>query len=216
MRNYTKWEYQLPTGVIIKEAVRRAFTMAESDPPGPVFMTLPREILAQTWQPEQVASFLAEQWGPMDKVHVGIPGTEQLAAHGDRRGTGKQHDRNARAKGIVHTHRRVRRAGINVHQHSLRLAGHAVVTRRHMQCSIFVRAEDDFRVLSPFRAPLRHGLDNGRMVGTHVAEQIFDTDLVHRLQPIRGGHVGRGFRPRRGDLFGTSGHGLLLKLPSIE
>ncbi|MEC9342050.1 MAG: thiamine pyrophosphate-requiring protein [Pseudomonadota bacterium] len=65
VRNYTKWEYQLPTGVIIKEAVRRAFTMAESDPPAPVFMTLPREILAQTWEPEQVASFPAEQWGPM-------------------------------------------------------------------------------------------------------------------------------------------------------
>ncbi|HAC33761.1 MAG TPA: thiamine pyrophosphate-requiring protein [Gammaproteobacteria bacterium] len=65
VRNYVKWEYQLPTGVVVKEAIRRAFTMAESDPPGPVFMTLPREILAETWEPEQVASFSNEQYGPM-------------------------------------------------------------------------------------------------------------------------------------------------------
>lgn len=65
VRNYTKWEYQLPSGIVIKEAMRRAFTMAESDPPGPVYMTLPREILAQTWEPEQIGSFPRESWGPV-------------------------------------------------------------------------------------------------------------------------------------------------------
>ena len=70
VRNYTKWEYQLPTGIIVKEAIRRAFTMAESDPPGPVYMTLPREILAETWEPEQIASFSNEQYGPLKYTGV--------------------------------------------------------------------------------------------------------------------------------------------------
>jgi acetolactate synthase-1/2/3 large subunit len=65
VRNYVKWEYQLPTGIIVKEAMRRAFSMAESDPPGPVYMTLPREILAETWEPSQIASFPVDAYGPM-------------------------------------------------------------------------------------------------------------------------------------------------------
>ena len=39
--------------------------MAESDPPGPVYMTLPREILAQTWEPSQIASFPVDAYGPL-------------------------------------------------------------------------------------------------------------------------------------------------------
>ena len=64
VRNYAKWEYQLPSGIMVKESLRRAFSMAESDPQGPVFMTLPREVLAEQWAPEQIRSFPAEQWGP--------------------------------------------------------------------------------------------------------------------------------------------------------
>lgn len=70
VRNYVKWEYQLPTGIIVKEALRRAFSMAESDPPGPVFMTLPREILAETWEPEQIASFPVDAYGPLRMTGV--------------------------------------------------------------------------------------------------------------------------------------------------
>lgn len=64
VRNYAKWEYQLPHGVVVKEALRRAFTMADTDPKGPVFMTLPRETLAQTFTPAEVASFPNDRWGP--------------------------------------------------------------------------------------------------------------------------------------------------------
>ena len=49
VRPYTKWEYNLPSGVIAKEALRRAHTVMESDPKGPVYMTFPRETLTENW-----------------------------------------------------------------------------------------------------------------------------------------------------------------------
>ncbi|HEY3110302.1 MAG TPA: thiamine pyrophosphate-requiring protein, partial [Chloroflexota bacterium] len=45
VRNYTKWDYELRRPDQVAEAVARAFQIASSDPPGPVYLTLPREIL---------------------------------------------------------------------------------------------------------------------------------------------------------------------------
>lgn len=63
VRPYVKWEYSLPTGVIAKEVLRRAHTVMQSDPPGPVYLTLPRETLAETWEEGRVASFPAARYG---------------------------------------------------------------------------------------------------------------------------------------------------------
>ena len=41
VRPYTKWEYNLPSGVIAKEALRRAHTVMQSDPRGPGLSHLP-------------------------------------------------------------------------------------------------------------------------------------------------------------------------------
>ncbi|HEX2546373.1 MAG TPA: thiamine pyrophosphate-requiring protein [Ramlibacter sp.] len=71
VRPYVKWEYSLPTGVVAKEALRRAHTVMQSDPPGPVYLTLPRETLAEEWDDAQVASFPAERFGPV--LAGGIP-----------------------------------------------------------------------------------------------------------------------------------------------
>ena len=49
VRPYVKWEYSLPSGVVVKEALARASAFAQSDPPGPVYMMLPRETLAEEW-----------------------------------------------------------------------------------------------------------------------------------------------------------------------
>ena len=49
VRPYVKWEYSLPSGVVVKEALARASAFAHSDPPGPVYMMLPRETLAEEW-----------------------------------------------------------------------------------------------------------------------------------------------------------------------
>ncbi len=63
VRPYVKWEYSLPSGVVTQEALRRGHAMMESDPPGPVYLTLPREVLAETWAPEKVKPFSAERYG---------------------------------------------------------------------------------------------------------------------------------------------------------
>jgi acetolactate synthase-1/2/3 large subunit len=45
VRNYVKWDYELRRPDQVGEAVARAFQVAASDPPGPTYLTLPREVL---------------------------------------------------------------------------------------------------------------------------------------------------------------------------
>jgi acetolactate synthase I/II/III large subunit len=45
VRNYVKWEYELRRSDQMEEAIARALQIATSDPPGPVYLTLPREVL---------------------------------------------------------------------------------------------------------------------------------------------------------------------------
>ncbi len=45
VRNYVKWDYELRRPDQVGEVVARAFQVAASDPPGPTYLTLPREIL---------------------------------------------------------------------------------------------------------------------------------------------------------------------------
>ncbi|MDB5955231.1 MAG: thiamine pyrophosphate-requiring protein [Ramlibacter sp.] len=63
VRPYVKWEYSLMSGVVTKEVLRRGHSVMQSDPPGPVYLTLPREVLAESWQASQVQSFPAERFG---------------------------------------------------------------------------------------------------------------------------------------------------------
>jgi len=63
VRPYTKWEHSLDSGVVAKELVRRAHTVMQSDPAGPVYLNLPREPLAAEWDDSAVASYPAEKYG---------------------------------------------------------------------------------------------------------------------------------------------------------
>ena len=63
VRPYVKWEYSLPSGLIAKEVLRRGHSMMQSDPPGPVYLTLPREVLAEPVAADQVKSFGGERYG---------------------------------------------------------------------------------------------------------------------------------------------------------
>ena len=63
VRPYVKWEYALPSGVVTKEVLRRAHSVMHSDPQAPVFLTLPRETLAETWPAERVAAFAEARYG---------------------------------------------------------------------------------------------------------------------------------------------------------
>jgi len=79
VRPYVKWEYSLPSGVITKEVLRRAHTVMHSDPPGPVYLTLPRETLAETWARECVASFSAQRYGAVAAGGIGPQQAAQVA-----------------------------------------------------------------------------------------------------------------------------------------
>ncbi|MGC2781152.1 MAG: thiamine pyrophosphate-requiring protein [Bradyrhizobium sp.] len=76
VRPYVKWEYTLPSGVVVKEALARASAFMHSDPPGPVYMMLPRETLAETWDDEVMPAYLPARYG---SVRAG--GIEPARAH---------------------------------------------------------------------------------------------------------------------------------------
>ena len=65
MRPYVKWEYNLHSGVTTKEVLRRAHSMMHSDPMGPVYLTLPREVLAQNWDESAIQAFPEARFGPV-------------------------------------------------------------------------------------------------------------------------------------------------------
>lgn len=48
VREFVKWDYELRDGAQIKDVVGRAIAIATSEPCGPVYLTLPREILAHS------------------------------------------------------------------------------------------------------------------------------------------------------------------------
>src|SRR6202171_3522923 len=68
VRPYVKWEYSLPSGVVVKEALARASAFAQSDPPGPVYMMLPRETLAEEWDEAAMPAYSPARYG---SVHAG-------------------------------------------------------------------------------------------------------------------------------------------------
>jgi acetolactate synthase-1/2/3 large subunit len=68
VRPYVKWEYSLPSGIVVKEALARAGAFAHSDPPGPVYMMLPRETLAEEWDEAAMPAYPAARYG---SVHAG-------------------------------------------------------------------------------------------------------------------------------------------------
>src|SRR5262249_25413123 len=65
VRPYVKWEYSLPSGVVVKEALARASAFAHSDPPGPVYMMLPRETLAEEWDEAAMPSYPPARYGSL-------------------------------------------------------------------------------------------------------------------------------------------------------
>ncbi len=46
LREFVKWDYQLPNAEVLEAGVDRALNIAMSEPRGPVYLTLPREALA--------------------------------------------------------------------------------------------------------------------------------------------------------------------------
>jgi len=62
VRPYMKWEWTLPSGVVVKEALRRAHTIMETKPAGPVYLMAQRETLTEKWANDQIRSYAANQY----------------------------------------------------------------------------------------------------------------------------------------------------------
>ncbi|RIK46151.1 MAG: thiamine pyrophosphate-requiring protein [Chloroflexi bacterium] len=70
VRNYVKWEYELRRPDQVGEVVARAFQIAASDPPGPTYLTLPRELLMA--EPGNVTLHRTEAYPPV-RLGAGDP-----------------------------------------------------------------------------------------------------------------------------------------------
>ncbi|WP_304307997.1 thiamine pyrophosphate-requiring protein [Pseudacidovorax intermedius] len=57
VRPYVKWEYTLPWPSMAAEVIARAHSVMQSDPPGPVYLMLPREMLAAPCPPQELHPF---------------------------------------------------------------------------------------------------------------------------------------------------------------
>jgi acetolactate synthase-1/2/3 large subunit len=79
VRPYAKWEWTLPSGVMTKETLRRAHTVAHSDPMGPVYLMLPRETLAQTWEEAAMRPFPEERYGAVRSGTADASAVAQIA-----------------------------------------------------------------------------------------------------------------------------------------
>jgi acetolactate synthase-1/2/3 large subunit len=80
VRPYVKWEYTLPSGITSKEILRRAHTIMHSEPTGPVYLMLPREILTEPWDEQSVRSFSADRYGPLRPSGADPDLIDELAA----------------------------------------------------------------------------------------------------------------------------------------
>jgi acetolactate synthase-1/2/3 large subunit len=57
VRPYLKWEWTLPSGVVVKEALRRAYSVMQSEPRGPVYLMMQRETLTQHWNADEIRRY---------------------------------------------------------------------------------------------------------------------------------------------------------------
>jgi acetolactate synthase-1/2/3 large subunit len=62
VRPYLKWEWTLPSGVVVKEALRRAHSIMQSEPRGPVYLMMQRETLTQHWSADEIRRYPEDQF----------------------------------------------------------------------------------------------------------------------------------------------------------
>src|SRR5437762_5621279 len=72
LREMVKWDYELKNGVQLETVIDRALTLATSPPEGPVYLSLPREVLA-----EKLAGFSYDS--PARRVAASPPAPDDAA-----------------------------------------------------------------------------------------------------------------------------------------
>ena len=65
VRPYTKWEWTLPSGVVVKEALQRAYSVMQSEPRGPVYLMMQRETLTEHWDVDEIRRYAGDRFGPL-------------------------------------------------------------------------------------------------------------------------------------------------------
>lgn len=78
VREWTKWDYELRHGADVEGVVDRALAIAKTEPQGPVYLTLPREVLAEPQPGDAITYTDRPRMVPNDQV--GSPAMFQQAA----------------------------------------------------------------------------------------------------------------------------------------
>ena len=65
VRPYTKWQWTLPSGVVVKEALQRAYSIMQSEPRGPVYLMMQRETLTEHWGVDEIHRYPGERFGAL-------------------------------------------------------------------------------------------------------------------------------------------------------
>ena len=74
VREWVKWDYELRHGADLEGVVDRALAIAQSEPAGPVYLSLPREVLA-----EELENFSYEAQPRLNKSEDRVPSPEAIA-----------------------------------------------------------------------------------------------------------------------------------------
>jgi acetolactate synthase-1/2/3 large subunit len=77
VREFVKWDYEIRTNQNLAAVVSRAYKIAMSEPRGPVYMTLPREWLAEALESTQV--FSPDALAPASKTQADQASLEKIA-----------------------------------------------------------------------------------------------------------------------------------------
>ncbi len=79
VRPYTKWQWTLPSGVVVKEALQRAYSIMQSEPRGPVYLMMQRETLTEHWGVDDVRRYPGDRFGALSPVGADPKLIAQLA-----------------------------------------------------------------------------------------------------------------------------------------
>ena len=79
---------------------------------------------------------------------------------------------------IVHAVCGIGGADVDMHQHALAAPGDQRIAGGHVRGGVLVRTAHHVRHHLAALAAMRHLLDDRRVIGAEITEQIFDADLV--------------------------------------
>jgi acetolactate synthase-1/2/3 large subunit len=79
VREYTKWYYELKTNKNLDEVIARALQVANSEPQGPVYLVLPRELLAERDVTVRMSKACFARAHPVDLPQANVSTLEKIA-----------------------------------------------------------------------------------------------------------------------------------------